>query len=149
LPAADGNHGVDWFQSCLQRLLHRLTVNNTGGNAFDRGTVFCDDGTFAIDRLGESIHDTADQRFTDRYLHDAAGAANLIAFSNFCVVAEQHDSDLAFFQVQRKAHNPVRELQQFAGHRFLQAVDAGNSIADRDNVSDFAHIDTTAIVFNL
>src|SRR3954462_14181292 len=35
LAPADGNHRVDSLETCLKRLLHRLTVNNTGSDTLD------------------------------------------------------------------------------------------------------------------
>src|ERR1041385_663303 len=107
LAAADWDHGVDWLQSRLQRFFHRLAVNNTRGNALNSRSFLCDDWSFAVDRLGQSIHYPADKSVTNRNFHDATGAANLIPFSNLGVVAKQHDTHLAFFEIQRQTHNTM------------------------------------------
>ena len=42
----------------------------------------------------------------------------------------------------------VRELDQFAGHDVLQAVDAGDAVADRDHGAGFGDIDRLIVILN-
>src|SRR5438046_4856089 len=104
---------------------------------------------FAVDRLCESIDHAADHGFPDRHFHDAAGALHLVAFTNVGVVAEQHHSNLAFFKIQREAHDAVRKFEQLAGHDFLEAIHAGNAVAHRNHAADLADFDASAIALNL
>ena len=55
----------------------------------------------------------------------------------FAVVAEQHDADVVLFQVQRHALGAVRELHHLAGLHLVEAVDAGDAVADRQYGADF------------
>ena len=71
--------------------------------------VVCD-RALAVDRLAERVDDAAEQRVADRHLGDAAGGADLVAFLDLVVVAEDHDADAVLFEVQREAHDAVREL---------------------------------------
>ena len=51
------------------------------------------------------------------------------------------DADLVFFQVHGDAGHAVRELEQFAGHDLVEAIDAGNAVAQGDDRADFVHSD--------
>src|SRR5207249_2003402 len=97
---------------------------------FHRRTLVRCDRTFAIDWLRQSIYDTANERLANGNVHDAPGAFHLIAFTNFCVLAQQHHADLSFFQIQRKTHDSMREREKFARHRFFEAIHAGDAITD-------------------
>ena len=55
-------------------------------------------------------------------------------------LAEEHGADAVFFEVQRDAEHAVRELEHLARHRVLDAVDARDAVADRDDGADFGHV---------
>ena len=62
---------------------------------------------------------------------------------------EQHHADLVFFQVHGDAGNAMREGEQFSGHDFVEAVNAGNAVAQRDDRADFIHGDLGFVVLDL
>ena len=100
------------------------------------------DGALAVDGLAERVDHAADQRFAHRHRHDAAGAADFVAFLDLRVIAEQHGADLVFFQVHGDAGDVVRELDQLARHDLFQAVDAGDAVAHRDHRADLGDVDS-------
>jgi hypothetical protein len=57
--------------------------------------------------------------------------------------------NLVFLQVHGNARDVVRELEQFAGHDLLQAMDARNPVAERDNGADFVDSNLGFVVFDL
>src|ERR1051326_2514065 len=57
------------------------------------------------------------------------------------VLAEEHDADVVLFQVERESGDVVRELHELAGHDALQAVDAGDAVADRHDRADLGDVD--------
>ena len=63
--------------------------------------------------------------------------------------AEQHGADAVLFEVQRDAEHAVRELEHLAGHGALDAVDAGDAVADRHDGADFGHVDVHGVVADL
>ena len=71
------------------------------------------------------------------------------AFLDLLIFAEQHRADLVFFEVHRDAGNIVAELDQFARHDLLQAVDAGDAVAHRDHRPDFGNVDRAFVILNL
>ena len=106
-------------------------------------------GTFVVDRLAQRIHDSPDQGLAHGHAHDAAGALDLVAFADFRVLAQQHHADLVFFQVHGDAGHVMRELEQFSGHDFVEAMHAGNAVAQGDDRADFIHGDLGLVVLDL
>jgi hypothetical protein len=135
--ATDRNHRIDRFQTSLQRLFHRLTVDHARGNALNRIVIFSHDRPAIVHRISQRIDDPAHQCLAHRHLHDAAGALHQIAFFYLLKVAEQYRSDFVLFEVEREAAHIVRKLKQFAGHHFFEAVNLGNAVADLDHSADF------------
>ena len=107
LAAADRNHRIDGLDSGLQRLLYRTAVDHARGDDFHRPGLVGRDRTFAIDRLAQGVHHAADETFADGDRHDTPGAAHFVAFFDLLIFAEQHRTNLVFFQVQRNAGHAV------------------------------------------
>ncbi len=95
------------------------------------------------------VDDAADERFADGNVHDAAGALDLVAFADLGVIAEQNDADLVLFEVHGEAGDAVRELDELAGHALVEAVDARDAVAERDDGADLVDLDALLVVFNL
>src|SRR5262245_57034596 len=129
LSAADWHHAIDGLQTCLQRLLDRLTIDDARREALDRQKLFRRDRTFAVDRLAERVHDAAQHLVTDRYGDDAAGAFDLVAFLDFLVVAEEDRTDALLFEIERDAKHTVRELEHIAGHCAFDTMHARDPVA--------------------
>ena len=89
------------------------------------------------------------QLLADRHRDDPVRALDRVAFLDFLVVAEEHRADAFLFEVQRDAEDAVRELEHLAGHRLLDAVHAGDAVADRDDRADFGDVDVDGIAANL
>ena len=136
LAAADGHHRVDSFQAGLKRLFHRLAVDDAGSDTLDRVVGVGDDLALAVDRVAERIDHAADHGIAHGHAHDAAGALDLVAFFDLLKVAEEHASDLVFFEVEREAANFVGKFEQLARHDLFEAVDLGDTVADLDHRSD-------------
>src|ERR1035438_2109984 len=64
--------------------------------------------------LAETTNLMANQSLAHWHRHDAARAADLVAFLNFREIAQQHRAHLVFIQVHGDARDIVRELDQFA-----------------------------------
>ncbi len=120
-----------------------------GAIAFHRERFGGGDGTFAVDGLAESVHHPPNQRLTYRHGHDLARAADLVAFFDLLIFAEQHCSHLVFFQVQRDAGDAVRKLHHLARHYVFQAENARDAVADRNHRSGLGNIDRLFVVLNL
>ena len=149
LAATDGNHRVDGLDAGLQRLTHGLAIDDAGSKALYRTALLGHDRALAIERHSERINDAADQRFADRHGHNPAGALDRVAFLDQRVFAEEHGADLIFFEVQRDAGNAVREREHFAGHDFVEAVNARDAVANGDDRANFFDGHRLLIIFDL
>ena len=129
LAAPDLQHRVDRFDPGLQRLLDRLAADDARRLDFDPPLLGGLDRSLAVDRLAERIDHAAEQRLADRNFGDTAGALDLVALANRLRIAKQRRADVVLLEVEHHAENPVREFQQLAQRRVLQAVDARDTVA--------------------
>ena len=97
----------------------------------------------------ERVDHAADHGVAHGHAHDASGALDLVAFFDLGVFAEQHDADLIFFQVHGDAGYAVGEGKQFAGHDFVESIDARDAVAQRDDGAGFVHGDLGFVVLDL
>src|SRR5690606_6132391 len=130
LSAADRHHRIDRLQSGLKRFFNGLAIDDTGSDTLDRIVCVRNDLALAVDRVSESVNDAADHRIPDRNAHNAACSLNFVAFFYLLEITEKNAADVVFFEVECEAANSVRELEQFAGHDLLKAVDLGDTVAD-------------------
>ena len=127
----------------------RLTINHAGSDFLNRIIFVGQDRSAIVDRITQRIDDATDQRLAYRNLHDAAGAFDQVAFLDLLKIAEQHDADLVFFQVEREPAHVVRKLEQLAGHDSFQTVNFGDAVADLDHGADFRDRDAGLKVLDL
>ena len=120
-----------------------------GRKTLQRDELVGRDRALVVDRLAQRIHDAADHGFANGHAHDASGALDLVAFFDLGVLAEQHHADLVFFQVHGDAGNVVRKLEQFSGHDFVEAVNAGDTVAQGDDRADFVHGNLGLVILDL
>ena len=78
-----------------------------------------------------------------------AGALDLVAFLQLGVLAENHRAHLIFFKRERQAGDAVREAEQLAGHHFVEAVQAGDAVAERGDGPDLVDLDLRVVVRDL
>src|SRR3972149_6050754 len=133
LATADWDHGVHGLDSRVHGAVHALAHHHVGRDALHRPGLVRLDGTFAIQRLAQRVHDTADEAIADGHLDDATGRSDLVALPDPLVVAEDDGADGVFFQVQGHPHDVVGELHQLAVHAAAQAVYAGDAVAGSDH----------------
>ena len=63
--------------------------------------------------------------------------------------AENHDTDVVGFEVERHAAHAVLELDHLAGLDVVEAVDAGDAVADGQHLSDFGNLGLLAEILDL
>jgi hypothetical protein len=64
-------------------------------------------------------------------------------------VAEESRTDIILLEVEDHAHDAARELEEFAGHGPIEAVDASNAVPDGDDGSSLADFDFATEILNL
>src|SRR6185437_12869445 len=150
LAAADRDHGVDGLDARLQRLLHGLADDDAGRLALHLARVLRVDRAVAVDRTSERIDDAADQLWSYGHLEHAGGTANLVAFLELEVVAQDDGADVVFFEVEREGGDLLaglggRDFEHFAGHGLLEAVNAGDAVLHFEYRTDFLNIEGAEI----
>src|ERR1700761_364399 len=85
----------------------------------------------------------------DRHFDDGVGALDGVAFLDAAVVTENDDADIVGFEVQRHAPDTAGEFDHFAGLDIVQAVDAGDAVAHRQDLADFRDRGVGAEVLDL
>ena len=149
LAAADRDERVDRLQPRRHRLVHRLARNDAGRLDVDAHALVGLDRALAVDRIAERVDDAAEQALADRHVDDGAGALDGLAFLDLAVVAEDHDADVVDFEVERHAADAVLELDHLAGLHVVEAVDAGDAVADRQHLADFGDFRLLAEILDL
>ena len=72
LATTDRDHGIDGFQTGLDRLVNRLTLDNARCDHFDRREAVVVDRTFTVDRLTQGVQHPAQQTTTYRHFQNTA-----------------------------------------------------------------------------
>src|ERR1700716_675698 len=149
LAAADRDQGVDRLQAGCHRLVDRFARNDAGRLDVDAHPLVGLDRALAVDRIAERVDDAAEQALADRGIDDGAGALDGLAFLDLAVGAEDHDADVVGLEVQRHAAGAVLELDHLAGLDVVEAVDAGDAVADGQHLSDFGNLGLLAEILDL
>src|SRR6266566_2135378 len=149
LAAADRDQRVDRLQPGRHRLVDRLARNDAGRLDVDAHPLLGLDRALAVDRIAERIDHAAEQTLADRRIDDGAGALDGLAFLDLAVGPEDHDADVVGLQVQGHAAGAVLELDHLAGLDVVEAVDAGDAVADGQHLSDFGNLGLLAEILDL
>ena len=107
------------------------------------------DRPLAVDGIAERVDHAAEQALADRHVHDGARALDGLALLDLAVVAEDHDADIVGLEIERHAAHAVLELDHLAGLHVVEAVDAGDAVADRQHLADFGDLGLLAEVLDL
>ena len=103
------------------------------------------DRALAVERHAERRDDAAEQRVADGDLEQAAGALDGVALDDLLPVAEQHGADVVGLEVQREPDDVVGQLEHLERHRVLEAVHAGDAVADREHRADLGQRDAVGV----
>ncbi len=149
LAAADRDQGVDGLEAGRHRLMHGFARNDAGRLDVDAAPFLRSDRALAVDRIAERIDHAAQELAADRHFHDGAGALDGVAFLDVAVGAEDHDADIVDLEIEGHATDAVRELDHFAGLHIVEAIDAGDAVADGEHLADLGHFGFLAEVLDL
>ena len=128
LTPAYWNHGVDGFDTSLDRSVHGLAGDHVGGDPLHGtapGEVY---GTLAVQGAAQGVHHPADKTFPDGHFNDAPGGAYGVAFFHGVDIAHNGGPHRILFQVEGQSHDVVGEGQYFVIPGALESLDAGDSV---------------------
>ena len=140
LAAADRDHRVDRLEARLQRLLHRLALDDAGRLELERAALGRLDRAEPVERVAERVDDAAEQALADRDAHDLARAAHGLALLHVLPLAEERRADVVLLEVERDAGDAVLELEPLERDAVLEAVDAGDAVADLEDGADLREV---------
>ena len=91
--------------------------------------------------LPRAVDDAPEEAAADGDVDDVAGAGDGVALADAGVVAEDDDADVVGLEVEGHAFDAGGgELDEFAGHDVLEAEDAGDAVADGENLAGFGDV---------
>jgi hypothetical protein len=161
LTTSDGHHSVDRLETSLDGLLDGLAGQDTGGLELSTALLGGLDGTLAVDGVTEGVDNTSEEGLADGNVNllllafcrgkGTAGTYNLsgtldsLALLDQSIGTEQHDTDLASFQVHAHALDTGGEpaiplascrgrragcgvLNELLGLDVVHAMDTGNTV---------------------
>src|SRR6185436_3310076 len=149
LATADRDQRVHRLEPGRHRLVHRLARDDAGRLDVDALALGGLDRALAVDGVAERVDDAAEQTLADRRVHDRAGALDGLAFLDLAVGAEDHDTDVVGFEVQRHAARTVLELDHLTGLDVVQTIDAGDTVTDGQHLSNFGNLSLLAEILDL
>ncbi len=117
---------------------HRLPGGDAGRDDVHLAGLAGADVALAVEGDAQRVDDAADEFVTDGHFEESTGRLDAVAFLELEVVAVDDGTDGVFFEVEDLADDAAFELEEFAGHGILEAVDAGDAVTDFDDGADFA-----------
>ena len=110
------------------------------GRVVDAAALGGHDRALAVDGVAERVDDAAEQALADRHIHDGARALHGLAFGDLAVGAEHHDADVVGLEVEGHAAHAALEFDHFTGLDIVEAMDAGDTVADAEHLAHFGDL---------
>ncbi len=129
--------------------MHRFARHDAGSLDVHTGTLLGLDRALAVDRISKRVNDAAQQFRTNRNVHDGAGPLDDVAFLDVPVGTENHDADIVGFKVERHAANSAWEFDHFTSLDIVEAVNAGDTVTDGQNLTNFGNFGFLAEILDL
>ena len=148
LAAADRDHRVDRLEAGLQRLVHRLPLDDARRLELERPPLVALDRALAVERVAERVDDAAEQPLADGHAHDLAGPPDGLALLDVLPLAEERDADVVLLEVERDADDAVLELEPLERDAVLEAVDAGDAVADLEDGADLGEVGLDVVLLD-
>ena len=149
LSPSDRNHGVNGFDSSLQRLFNRLSFDNAGCRTFYSTELRALNGACSINRLSDGIHYSTNQRLANRYRNNSSCTLYTLSFLDSHIGTEKDSGNTGFFQVLRHTESTVTKLQKLTRHTVCKAGNSGNTVTNRKDGAGFILYDSILVIFNL
>src|SRR6266542_3774562 len=120
MAAADVRHRVDRLDAGLERLLHRLAVDDARRLELEQPPLIGFDRRAPVDRLPEGVHDPADEGVADRHARHAPRPPGRLALLDPVPSAEEGGADVVLLEVEREPGDAVLELEHLHRDRALE-----------------------------
>jgi hypothetical protein len=124
----------------LHRLDHRLALHHARRLELGRPRLGRVDVALAVEWVAERVDDAAEELVADGDLEQAACPLDRVALLDLVPVAEEHGADVVRLEVQREAGHVMRQLEHLERHAVVEAVDAGDAVADGQDGAHFGQV---------
>lgn len=103
LTTSNGNHGVDGLETGLYGLVDGAAGQDTGGLELSTAALSGLERTLSIDGVTESVDDTSEEGLADGDIDNLSSTLDGLTLLDETVRTEEHNTDLAGFQVHAHA----------------------------------------------
>ncbi len=148
LAPADVRHRVDRLDAGLERLLHRLALDHTRRPELERATLGRLDRAGSVERIAERIDDATEQGVTDGDVDDGPCPLDRLTLLDVLPLAEQGNADVVLLEVERDADDAVLELEPLERDGVLEAVDAGDPVADLEHRAHLGEVGLDVVLLD-
>ena len=153
LAAPDRDHRVDRLDPGLERLLHRLPLDDPGRDHVDLAPRRGLDRAGAVERGAQRVDHAALVAVADGDVQDASGAPHLVTLVQPGPLAQDDRADVVLFQVQRERRHRLAalaggDLEHLVGHRLRQPVDARHPVLHLENLADLLGVERLLEAFD-
>ncbi|GBF27930.1 hypothetical protein MnTg02_02990 [bacterium MnTg02] len=129
--------------------MHRFPWQNTGSLNVNQLAIVSFNRPLAVNRIAERINDTAEKALAHGHIDNRSRPLDRIAFLDGAVVPENHDTDIIDLEIEGHAANAAGKFNQFAGLHIVEAVNAGNTVAHRQDLTNFGNLGLFTEILNL
>jgi hypothetical protein len=133
LATADGDEGVDGLEAGEHGLRDGLAGDDAGRLDLGTAALAVVEGGPAVDGLADAVDDAAEELGADGDVDDGAGPLDGVALEDVAIVSEDDDTDVVLLEVEGHAAEAAGEDNHLSGLDVGQAVDAGDTVTDRDD----------------
>ena len=140
LPPTNRNQGVNRLNPRLNRLMHRLARHDARRLNLNPGAQIGLNGALAVNRLAQAINHPTQQGLAHWHINDVASPTHQIALFNAAVIAKNDHPNIVLLQVQRHPLQPIVKGHHFPSLHPGQAVDAGDTITNADNLTNLGQL---------
>jgi hypothetical protein len=126
-----------------------LAVDDPRRLELERPRVLGLDRAAAVQGIAQRIDDAPDQGFADRDARHSPGPADGLALLDLLPVTEERGADVVLLEVERDAADTVLELDHLHRNSALEAVDAGDAVADLEHGADLGEVRLDVVLLDL
>ena len=129
--------------------MNRFALDDAGRLHFHLAELVGIDGTLAVNRLADGVHNPADERLAHRHLNDPVGTLYGVPFLDMEEVAENRGADVVLLEVEHHPGHSAGELQEFTRHGLIKTVNTGNTVTNRDNGAGLGNLHLFSVPLDL
>ncbi len=149
LATADRDHRVNGLEAGCHRLVNRFTRDDARCFYVSNLALLGVDRAFAIQRVAQTIDNAAQQLGASGNVHDGVGALDGVTFFDVTVGAEDNDTDIVGFEVQRHAHDAAGEFDHLAGLDIVETVHTGDTVTNGQHAANLCHLSFLTKILDL